>query len=105
MPAKKYATPEEAHEARLRQNREAVVRYRETHREELNALRRAYYHAHRDEARAKQREYYHEHRYELNARRAEYFREYYRAHRDELNARARERRAAAKAAEAVEKND
>lgn len=54
MPARKYCTPEEMYEARLRTQRA----YRARHREEINAKERAQRREHGDEVRAQDREKY-----------------------------------------------
>ena len=54
MPVRKYCTPEEMYEARLRTQRA----YRARHREEINAKERAWRREHGDEVRAQDRERY-----------------------------------------------
>ena len=66
---------------------EYARRYRQEHREEINARQREYRKAHREEINARQRAYRQAHREEINAR----ARERRQANREEINARQRER--------------
>ena len=66
---------------------EYARRYRQEHREEINARQRAYRQAHREEINARQRAYRQANRERINAR----ARERRQANREEINARQRER--------------